>query len=400
MMRESKKKVLIDFVINIFASGMMTIVLQLMVYPFLGYIMSAEKYGMILTIMGIINTFIATVGNALNNVRLVRNETYTTNENGDFNILLIVGIIVAAIVAIPLLRIYIKVSWIEELLLIVALILGILRTYYSVAFRIILDFRKILFCNLFISIGYILGIGLVFAGVLWPFLFILGELFGLGYLLKNSFVVCNNCCRTNKLKETTKIYINFAFATLIANAITYLDRLLIMPILGSEKVAIYSVASVLGKSVGIIMLPIAGVLLSYFSQDKFEMNNKRYCQIIFMSLLFCAIIGLLTMVLAKPILGLLYPKIINSAGRYLIIANLSAIIAVFSNMISPIILKFGDSYWQVLINIVYGTIFCGCGYYLAKRYGLIGFCYASLAANILMTTCMLVIGWKCTNESR
>ena len=84
------KRVGLDFIVNIFASSLMTIVLQLLIYPFFSQKLSSVQYGTILTIMGVVNTFIGTVGNSLNNVRLVCNNQYERDNNGDFNILLII----------------------------------------------------------------------------------------------------------------------------------------------------------------------------------------------------------------------------------------------------------------------------------------------------------------------
>ena len=61
-----------DVSLNIFASFMMTGILQIVVYPFLGSHMSADSYGLFLTLIGIVNIISVTLGNSLNNVRLLR----------------------------------------------------------------------------------------------------------------------------------------------------------------------------------------------------------------------------------------------------------------------------------------------------------------------------------------
>ena len=66
----------------------MTGILQIVVYPFLGSHMSADSYGLFLTLIGIVNIISVTLGNSLNNVRLLRDTTYKENKTtGDFNLI-------------------------------------------------------------------------------------------------------------------------------------------------------------------------------------------------------------------------------------------------------------------------------------------------------------------------
>ena len=95
-MKQRKKKIVADFGINIIASGILTIMLQIVIYPLLASRYSDLEYGTILTIMGIMNIIIVTLGNSLNNVRLIQNKEYLDkNVTGDFNLLVIFALISA-----------------------------------------------------------------------------------------------------------------------------------------------------------------------------------------------------------------------------------------------------------------------------------------------------------------
>ena len=59
----------------------------------------------------------------------------------------------------------------------------------------------------------------------------------------------------------------------------YLDRLLLLPILGGSAVSVYTVASFAGKSLGVLMTPMAGVLLSYYAQKDYVMTRKTFWKI-------------------------------------------------------------------------------------------------------------------------
>ena len=88
-----------DVSLNIFASFMMTGILQIVVYPFLGSHMSADSYGLFLTLIGIVNIISVTLGNSLNNVRLLRDTTYKENKTtGDFNLINLGAVILITII--------------------------------------------------------------------------------------------------------------------------------------------------------------------------------------------------------------------------------------------------------------------------------------------------------------
>lgn len=401
MMKERRlKRVGLDFIVNIFASSLMTIVLQLLIYPFFSQKLSSVQYGTILTIMGVVNTFIGTVGNSLNNVRLVCNNQYERDNNGDFNILLIIGSLFAMVACFLVIKVYVCLSFSVSVLILFALLLGIARTYYSVSFRIILDFNKVFFCNLCISMGYLAGGIIVWLGGSWIFVFIFGEFAGLLYLKKYSFVISLEFYRTSDFGETTKKYIYFAGAALIGNAIVYLDRLFILPVLGGENVAIYSVSSIMGKSIGMAMLPVAGVLLGYFAQKEFYMSRKIFNMVSGVSFIICTLFYIVSLAIAEPVVGILYPSLVNSAKQYMYLANLAAVIEIFSGMLLPIVLKYGKSYWQVIVNIVYGVLFCSLGIYFSLNYALLGFCYATLIANSVRVAILYMISRRYINENK
>ncbi len=401
MMKEKRiKKASIDFISNIFASSLMSIVLQLVIYPLFSMKLSSGQYGLILAVMGVVNTFIGAAGNSLNNVRLVCNNQYGQNENGDFNILLAIGSMVAMSFCLLVMKIYLEMSFDTSILVLLALFLGILRSYYCVSFRLILDFKKVFFCNLCISAGYLAG-GMAFCLLgKWILVFIIGELAGLIYLKKHSFVVSTELHSTSKLGETSKVYMNFAGAALIGSAIIYLDRLFILPVLGAGNVAVYSVSSVFGKTIGMAMLPVAGVLLGYFAQKEFYMSRKIFNIISGFSFIVCALFYVVSLMLSKPVIGILYPSLVNSAKQYMHLANLAAIMEVFSGMLSPIILKYSKPYWQLTVSIVYGGLFCSLGIYFSLKYALLGFCYAALIANGIRAAILYIIGWRYVNENR
>ena len=75
-MNTDKKKIVGDFSYNLMSSLLATGVLQIVVYPVLARLFNASAYGILLTVMGIVNTVSVSIGNTLNNTRLIQNTNY------------------------------------------------------------------------------------------------------------------------------------------------------------------------------------------------------------------------------------------------------------------------------------------------------------------------------------
>ena len=94
------KKIILDMILNIIAATIPVAVLQLIVYPITAKNIGGDEYGLMLTIYSVWIMISNSLGNVLNNVRLLWNGEYEEGEiKGDFNILLIQwGVINAVII--------------------------------------------------------------------------------------------------------------------------------------------------------------------------------------------------------------------------------------------------------------------------------------------------------------
>ena len=80
-----KLSALIKVFYNIIASILPSVVLQLLIYPAYSGFVSQKQYGNMITILSILTVIAISVGNALNNVRLLRqNEYFEAGQHGDY----------------------------------------------------------------------------------------------------------------------------------------------------------------------------------------------------------------------------------------------------------------------------------------------------------------------------
>lgn len=386
-------KVSRDFLFNITAAVLITGVMQLILYPYLAQIFNANEYGEILTIMGIANTVIVSLGNTLNNTRLIVNSDYLEKEEqGDFNLLLLMSCGVSIIIIIGVTIIFFDQEPVIIAGLILFVMLSIVNTYYSAEFRLVLSFKKILLQNIIGAGGYLIGCLILAPVRIWIIPFLLAALWQLIFLFFNTTLFLENWSRTSLFRTTVSKYLILILTGLSGNLIVYLDRLLLFPLLGGSSVSVYTVASFFGKTLGIVMTPIAGVLLGYYAQQGFLMSRKRFWYINTISAIGGAIFIIISFVCADFFTNLLYPTLFSQAEKYILIANFAATISAVCTLTQSALLKFAPTWVQIIKELVYISTYIGLGLILLSKYGLMGFCLAAVLANSCKLAVLYLIG--------
>lgn len=384
-----------DFVINILASVIYTFARQIVVFPLLAARLTDGDYGTLLTVTGLANVCTSLVGNSLNNIRLVQNSRYEeAGENGDFNLLCLAGSALSVVFSLVLWAVF-GYSWLTALLLTGHILVANLYQYASAFFRLELNFRRILRANILVSGAYIAAAVVFATAELWPLVFLLGEGAGLLYVARTTGFQREPLSRTPLLEETSRKLVAFMLASLVGTVLLYADRMIIYPTLGAESVSYYSTASFFGKSVGIVMTPIAGVLLGYFSQKNFTASKKLFALVNGLSLACLGVFLLGCRLLAPWFTRLLYPTLYTQSAPYIFLANLGAVISIAGNMAQPMILKCCSTRWILVIQVIYGGTYLVSALLLMPPYGLLGFCWAAILAGSVRLCALYALGfWK------
>ena len=202
-MSKTRWKIIFDMCLNISASGAPIAVLQLIIYPYLASHISSEEYGLMITLYSLWIVISNSLGNVLNNIRLLRNTEYEKEGlKGDFPFLLRDFMIINFIVIFIGTVFYIKkfnIIYIVFSLIISMLIL--LKAYCEVGFRIKLDYISILINGILQCFGFVFGLIFFYFTRVWQFIFLFG------FLLNTIFTIL----KTGMLKESfvrTRIYKN------------------------------------------------------------------------------------------------------------------------------------------------------------------------------------------------
>lgn len=384
-----------DFMLSILASIIYTFARQIVVFPLLASRLSDAEYGTLLTVIGLVNVCTAMIGNTLNNVRLIQNEEYRNEGvSGDFLLLCVVGNVVTLLFSVALWHMF-RYSLLTAILLTAFMLVSNLYLYGSAYFRIELDYKKNLIANIVVALSYVFSAFFFANPTFWPVVFLSGELAGFVYTAISTHFLGEPLKKTPLLDASAKKWTVLILTGLVGNLLTYADRMLLHPILGPEAVSYYTTASFFGKSAGIIMTPIAGVLLGYYSQKDFKASKKLFVVVNGASLACLSFFLLGCWLFAPWFTKLLYPTLFEASAPYIMLANLGAVISIAVNMANPMILKCCSTRWIFALSVLHGTVYLASALYLLPLYGLLGFCWATILANSVRLLATYALGfWK------
>lgn len=386
-----------DFGLNILASLILNIASQIIAYPYVSKYTSVQEYGVILLLMATINIFGVSLGNSLNNTRIIMQTKYDEdNINGDYNIIFLVLLFINIIcTSITMFIFYKELNFIGICVVIISSLI-LFRAYYVADFRIELNYKKNLSASIFAFLGYIVGIFVAKLTHMWTMVFLFGELFACLYIFFKASIIRDKFQITKLFKISLHKYLYIMFAAFISSIMMYMDRFVIYSFLDSRSVSIFTVASYLGKTAGIIIGPIAAVLLSYYVKE-FKVTKTILYKRFFIYTFSTLVIFIIIAVIGKKIIELLYPTIAPLSNQYFMVANLGTIIYILGNLIQPILLSYCHARWNLLIQVIYFILYIIISLFSLIHYELMGFCFAIVFVNILRALFMVFVILKNIN---
>ena len=381
-----KKKLASDIFINLLAITIRTVALNIVVYPIYARTFTAEEYGVILTVIGLINLLFSVLGNCLNNTRLVLNKYLADrNKNGDYNPIVLIVSLLGCLASIVFYSFFEIKTFPSQALVAVTVLLGIARAYFVVAYRLVLNYIAQLKTNIFVAIGYICGVLLINRLDLWPLPIFLGEGIALVYTIKHTTLVNEPFKFTDNRRIVISAYTDLILSSLIGNILAYFDRFLINPVLGPASVAVFSVAVFWGKIVTPVIAPSANVMLSYLCQKDSVITLKNYILLFVVTIVPLALFGFVGIWLAPLVTGLLYPTLIKEATPYILYASAGSLIQSTTSLLMPVLLSMCSTRSLLKLDVFYFVVYVAVSYLGAMSDGLMGFCIAICIIGVFKT---------------
>lgn len=396
--QNKKIRMILDMGLNTFAVGFPVAILQLIVYPYISRKINTDSYGLMITMYSVWMVLSNSLGNVINNIRLLyENEYEEKHITGDFNILLRRWEIINLLIVLALTIYYIQEFSITDIflsLLIAAFVL--LKAYLEVGFRIKLNYRSILINGLLQGTGFFLGVLTFNITGKWQFVFLFGFLFSMTYSAVRTKLLREPYTRTELYGTVSKNMILYTIATFSNSMMSYADKMVLYPLMGGYTVSVYYTATILGKIVSMLTGPITSVVLSYIS--KWDQKNRNiFSKVLFSGGLLAALGYFITLFISRPIISLLFPQWVQEVIKLLPFTTAAIVIQALNAFLNPFVLKFYDIKWQIVINVSSaGTYFVGA-LVLWYFYGITGFCIGTICGQCVKTAVIIVLHLKKNN---
>ena len=392
---KNNKKKITDLMLSIGATAVFNMVIQFAMYPFLERNLGKENYGVALSVLSIVAILAGTIGTAANYSRMVTNANNgIACTNGDYNIILLTLSTVCGLGGIFYLR-YLGISSALAAVIFVALIvLTALRYYSDVEYKMNSDFMRYMIFYVAISVGYLLGMLVYRMTGEWMLAFVAGEALGVIFVVFQGTIYRKDVLKPSEnFVPVCKSMGFLLLSTLIDNLTLNADRLLLMIFAGGSAVSIYYTASLLGKVVAMLSVPINSIIISYLVKYDGSLTKKFWSVAAGGSLILGALAFAGCTIISPFLLNILYPDLKNDIAPYIAPAILGQIFYFVSGVLLVILLKFRGEKKQFLFNAFYALEFMAIVIVGTWLGGLDGFVYTCLAANAIRFVAVIIWGF-------
>lgn len=385
------KRFSLDVAINVIANIIPVIILQLVIQPIIAKKIGVEENGLFVTMLALIHFIVPTTSAALCNSRLLF-STQNIKDKGDFNIYLILFSLINILVIVIGSLLYIhNVTIIDILLISLLSVIWMLKDYIIVGFRINLNFTNILVNNIILSIGLLIGLFFFYYfEANWYVIFLCGYVFSFIHSVVKTNIINEPIRRTVFFSKLTKIIWAIVSANIFGMLAVNFDRLFLFPLVGGALVSIYYSASIIGKLISLISAPVSNVFLSYII--RIDSITVKKLNLLYVVVILSGVCFYIICVLVSPfLLGILYPLWAKDSIELVPITSAVAVFELIISMTNPIIMRFCEINYQIIIQLLYLLMYVIVGLLLYNYFGLLGFAFAVLIATIVKATLIYLV---------
>lgn len=387
---EGKKKFLGNTIYSMGGMMVMQLVLQILIYPLINRIKGPEFSGDVLYLMGYVNILGPSIGQALNTNRLVTRRVFDV-RNGEYNLLvLILGAIGASIC---LLLTHKSINGLGSgLLFFVLMLITVERYYAEVEFRLSLNYKGYFIYYVLVAVGYLAGFGLYMLTDQWLLIFAVGECAALIYVYIIGGVYRPFMEIGPNPKKVFRNGTILVMSYLITNCALYLDRMILMNLVDGTAVTEYNAASLMGKTLLLVVAPINTVVISYLTKSEKNLNRKQFLKAVGAALILSAVFFAACQIGAPIFIRLMYPGQWAAVQPIIWMINIGQILSIASAFLFMVVLSFTSEQWQLLLQVLHIIVFTAIAIPMTKQGGMRGFAIAAMIANGLRILLVILLG--------
>jgi len=367
-------------------------VLQIIVYPLLNRNMGAEQMGDVLYIMGLVGILCPSVGQALNTSRLVVRRMYKV-KNGDYNrTLLVLGIpgsLIALLVAwraLPGMGAGVRAA------VFLLLMVTVFRYYGDVEYRLNLNYQNYFIYYLLISVGYLAGFGVYKISSSWFFVFLIGEVAGLVYLVVKGTVFREFFRKSDSFSIVFQRGVFLTLSYLVTNLTQNIDRIMLKALISNLAVTEYYVVSLIGKTLVLLIAPVNTIVISYLTKRKENLSRRQFLGLTGIGLVVSGVFFGGCQIVTPMFIRIFYPDLYDGVRGLIMVVSLAQILSLLSAFLFILVLTFTDEKWQLGLQIGHLCVMVVLILMLTPRYGIVGFSWAVLVGNGVRILGVVVLG--------
>jgi len=394
-----------DSLWSIFGLVLMNAVAQIALYPFLFSQLGKDAYGQMLHLMAYINILSVSGGCAANLARMTAPEKDRMKNGGDYNVFLLLVALLGIPYTLLIRRFDGAYMDTPTTVWFYALFVAMLFRYYAdVCYKLTLNYRLYFVYYTVIGAGYAGGVFLFRTTGIWPLAILLGEALGVlfayivGPTLRNRPVSLSPAWQ-----KAWHLMLVLCLSEGVSNLIFNADRLFLEWMVSQEAVTIYYTATLVGKIMSLVTVPLSGVLIGYLARYEGKFSRRIMRWVLFGSL------GTIILFTGACVLGgyLLtlwrYKEILGDVRPYLLVGSLAQVVYFTTGVVTVVLIRFAKKVYQVFINGAFGLCFFGLGIPATIRFGITGFAVSMLIAGGVRWLVAIVLGYlhafRCDREA-
>lgn len=381
---EKAKGYIYDFVYTIGSTFVVAVVTQLVLYPAMASEMSAERYGIMLSAIGVWEILVAATGKELCNTRLVceRNDNFT-GEPAIYVKVMGFSCLMSAVAIAIYMEFALHAEIIDVGLMSVLSIVSTAKAYLFVRFRINSDFKRLFVSNCLMSFGYVAGILAFGLNEFWPAVFILAEVLALVYTLRVTRFKIDKSF-SPKTGDVFSTYANLAMGSVVGGLGSSFDRVSIPFILGAEALSTFFAASFFGKIIFFISAPLRTVIVTYTGNGRLVFTRKTVVAINIACIGVVALFSVVSWLFGDWITALLYPSLYAEASQYVLAANVAVILYLVFSVNMSLLLGNAPAWLQPVFSVLRIALYVILAFGFALEMGLKGYVAGIAIANAVM----------------
>ena len=387
-----------DSLFGILGLVWMNAVAQLLLFPLYAKRFGGDGYGELQYLMGYVNILTVAFGTAAGLARMTTPPTERWHNGCNFNLFLLI----VALLGLPftyLVRHFTGVSmsiptYICYYLLFVAMLF---RYYADVSYKITLNYRRYFAYYAVIGGGYVLGALLMWHTGIWPLGLLIGEAAGVLFAYCCEKTLTRGGIRPSSVwRHTLGMVLALFLAEGASNLILNADRLLLGMIEGPSAVTVYYLATIAGKTMSLLTVPLGGVLIGHLARYEGGLSKGVVNKMLLAALGGTFLFSLLCTGGGALVVRLLYPTEFDTVMPYLPLGSLAEVLYFITGVLTIVVLRFGKRFYQVVINGAFALAFFALGIPATILWGVRGFALSVTFAALIRFVLAVAMAYRST----